>query len=156
MTAMKPLHKLSGSILLSATLFLAILGSGCVSKQQLYEERLRAYREGQRDAIAQMGQQANPQLGQQPNPQSAGQPQARNPGDIQFFGPVNTPVVPWREGLTLTQAILEATYNASVDPATIVIRRNGNDIQIRPERLLSGGDFPLQRGDVIQITLPAQ
>jgi sec-independent protein translocase protein TatC len=42
------------------------------------------------------------------------------------------------------------------DPLTIVIRRDGEEIQIDPARLLHGEDFPLQSGDTIQFYLPAR
>lgn len=77
------------------------------------------------------------------------QQQPRGP-TVTLVGPVNAPVVNWVEGLTLSQAILRAGYNSQEDPKNITIRRTTQVIQIDPNSLLHGQDFPLQAGDVIE------
>jgi hypothetical protein len=125
--------------LLGIIVAVTVLGfaTGCVSKATS-EARVRgAYLAGQRDAMANMLQQKPGQT-----------------NSVTFIGPVNHPVVPWSEGLTLAKAILSAVYNSQTDPAMIIIRRPTEQIQVDPKRLLDGGDFPLKPGDVIQFQLP--
>jgi hypothetical protein len=115
------------------SLGLAALVSGCISKSKADAQARLAYLAGQRDAMMQMQRQGH-----------------RGPV-VAFIGPVNNPVVPWQEGMTLSQAIVKAVYNLPTDPTGIVIHRNGQDIQVNPGQLLSGQDVPLQPGDVIEI-----
>jgi hypothetical protein len=125
-------------LLLALTLFVATLSfTGCVSKSAAQSQARQAYLSGQRDAIAQMNQQSS------------------QVGSVTFIGPVQHAMVPWEEGLTLGKAILSAIYESQTDPSLIFIRRSTEEIEIDPARLLSGTDFPLQPGDVIQFQLPA-
>jgi hypothetical protein len=126
---------------LAGLLLAAILAAGvtgCVLKSTAQAQARVAYLAGQHDAIARMEQQH------------------AQGGSVTFTGPFNNRVVPWTEGLTLTKAIVSAGYNASIDPISIVIRRDGEEIQIDPSRLLHGEDFPLLSGDSVQFYLPAQ
>jgi hypothetical protein len=126
--------------LLSTALSLAFASTGCVTKSEADARARIAFLEGQNQALMRM-QGAGPQ----------GQPaQMTGPG-VTFVGPVQNLNVPWRTGLTLTQAIVSAQYTGPGDPAAIVIRRNGQDIPINPKGLLNGEDFVLQIGDVIEI-----
>jgi hypothetical protein len=116
---------------LAITFLLAAVLTGCVTKSAAREQARRAYLAGQRDAIARST-------------------------SVTFFGPVNNPVVPWTDGLTLARAILQAVYNSEKDPTVIIIRRSGEEIQVDPTRLLSGDDFPLKGGDMIELRLPPE
>jgi hypothetical protein len=127
----KPLGRISVSLVFG--LLLAPLLDGCVSKSEAQARAQAAYLAGQRAALMQMQQQ-----------------QARGPS-VTFCGQVQNPLVPWFDGLTLGQAIINAHYHAPSDPSAIVIRRNGQEIRIDPKQLLNGEDFPLQSGDEVEL-----
>ena len=136
--------------ILTALAMVAVLASaGCVSKKVAAAQARAAYLAGQRDAMAQIVQQSASGVAE-PSPDLAAIT------NITFAGPVENPVVPWSNGLTLAKAIVAAVYHSAVDPTMIVIKRAHQEIQIEPSRLLNGGDFPLLPGDVIQFQLPPQ
>ena len=70
---------------------------------------------------------------------------------IVVIGPVQNPQVPWTNGLTLSQAILAATYTGHTNPRQIILTRQGESAQLDPKVLLQGGDVPLQPGDTITV-----
>lgn len=72
-------------------------------------------------------------------------------GVVRIMGPVRLPVVEWRDGLTLAQAIVEADYTPSGNPKAIILHRQGVRIPIEPALLLVGKDQPLEPGDMIEI-----
>lgn len=117
---------------LALALSLAGLLNGCISKSKAEAQARAAYLAGRRDATAQWQQES------------------RGPG-VLFVGPVNQPFVKWSEGLTLGHAIVDAGYSAPVDPRNVVVRRNGQGIQVDPKRLLQGDDFPLEPGDIVEL-----
>ena len=123
--------------LLPIFIFLSLGLAGCVTKSQADAQARMAFLEGQNQALMRL------QEGKQPPPMSG-------PG-VTFIGPVQNLAVPWRTGLTLTQAIVVAQYTGTGDPSAIVIHRNGQDIPINPKGLLNGEDFVLQAGDIIEI-----
>jgi hypothetical protein len=133
---------------IAGLLLFSILITGCVSKSAAEAQARAAYLAGQREAIAQIKeQQAAPgSVSDTPN----------LPSNVTIIGPVDDPIVPWVDGLTLAKAIVTSVYNSQIDPAMIVIKRSHEEIHISPSRLLSGGDFPLQPGDVIAIQMPPQ
>jgi len=114
-------------------LALLLLTAGCVSKATADARARMAYLAGQQAAYAQFQQQ-----------------QIHGPS-ISFIGPVQNHFVKWTDGLTLGQAIVSAAYMAPNDPRTIVIRRQGAQIPFDPKRLLSGDDFPLAAGDIVEL-----
>jgi hypothetical protein len=122
---------------IAAAATLLVFMTGCVTKSTAQARAREAYLAGQRDAMASVLEQKSGQT-----------------NSVTFIGPVNHPIVPWSEGLTLAKAILSAVYNSQTDPAMIIIRRPTEQIQVDPKRLLDGGDFPLKPGDVIQFQLP--
>ncbi|HYG22626.1 MAG TPA: hypothetical protein VEH04_07590 [Verrucomicrobiae bacterium] len=122
--------------------------SGCMSKSAAQAHARAAYLAGQRDAIAQLNQQ---------QPSDTTQSVVPNlPSNVTFIGPVEHPVVAWRTGLTLAQAILGAVYQSDLDPVMILIRRSNEEIRIEPSRLLNGTDIPLRPGDIVFIQMPAE
>ncbi len=131
-------------------LFLPCL-AGCVSKSTAGIQARAAYLAGQRDAIAQMNQAQ-----QQPQPGTNATALQNLPSNITMIGPVENPVIPWTQDLTLAKAIVTAMYVSAVDPTVIIIRRSNEEIQIDPARLLAGADYPLLPGDIIQFRLPEQ
>jgi hypothetical protein len=114
-------------------MLVGLLG-GCVTKSKAEAQARLAYLAGQRQAALEW-QQASPR------------------SNVIFIGPVHRPVVDWSEGLTLSQAIVNAGYAAPKDPKTIIIRRSRQELRIDAKRLLQGEDFPLQPGDIIELEL---
>ena len=121
-----------GTALLLLLLF-AVPINGCVTKSQAREQARVAYLAGQQAAYKQLQEE-----------------QARGPS-VTVVGPVTDHFVKWVPGLTLGQAIVKSHYTATKDPSNIVIRRNGQEMDYNPERLLQGQDFPLQAGDVVEL-----
>jgi hypothetical protein len=105
---------------------------GCITKSRAEVQARMAYLAGQRDALMQLQQHSN------------------EPG-ISFIGQVNNHFITWSDGLTLSQGIVKAVFNAPSDPQSIVIHRNGQDIRTTPAQLLQGNDLPLLPGDVVEI-----
>ncbi len=118
-------------------LMLALLtGAGCVSEKKARDQARQAYLAGQQQAMMQSAQRARLQQ-----------------GPVVFVqGPVRNPVVPWEEGMTLSQAIVKAEYTAFMNPLLVRVIRNG---QIAGEYkgidLLHHEDMPLEDGDTVLI-----
>lgn len=110
------------------TLFL----TGCTTKKSADLKARESFLAGQQQAMAQWQQQA------------AG-------NSIQVTGEVRNGAVEWRDGLTLSQAIVEAEYDSPRDPREILVIRFGQVITVKPRDLLSGRDVVLQPGDRIEI-----
>ena len=112
--------------------FALVCGSaGCVTKGKAKAEAQAAFFAGQQQAMIRMSQPHQPV--------------------VTFIGPVRNPTVLWREDLTLAKAIVDAGYDAKVDPRQIMIVRNGQAIPVDPKKLLEGEDIPLVAGDLVQI-----
>jgi hypothetical protein len=127
----KPIAR-HGALLL---LVLAVIGlAGCVSRSTAQLRARRAYLAGQQAAAAQM-----------PPPTQPGVP------TVSIVGPVKNNLLPWSEGLTLSQAIVQSGYESQSDPLAIVILRNGQEIPFPPQRLLRGEDFPLEPQDIVHL-----
>ncbi len=118
-------------------LALIIATSGCVSRSKAKMEASQAYLNGQQQAM------------------QAQQRAIQNLGPSVFFqGPVQNPVVPWHDGLTLTQAIVEADYTAFMNPEMIRVMRNGQVAgELKGIDLLHHQDMDLESGDTV-IILP--
>jgi len=122
----------------------AVTVSGCASHKKKTEEDLhRAYIAGAQAARAQMlqGQSQQPMLQTEPS----SEPQVR------ILGPVKNPVLPWTDGLSLARALVEAVYQRNNTPSAITIYRNNQPLQIDPQTLLNGADYPLFPGDLVYI-----
>jgi hypothetical protein len=103
--------------------------TGCVTKAKAREQARAAFIAGQESAMMRMSQQKPV---------------------VTFIGQVQTPSIPWTEGLTLARAIVEAGYTGK-DPKQIFIVRGGQAVLVDPKQLLKGEDIPLQSGDLVQI-----
>ena len=104
---------------------------GCVTKAKAREQARAAFMAGQQSAMMRMSQPQKPV--------------------VTLIGQVQTPTLPWTEGLTLAQAIVNAGYSGK-DPKQIFIVRGGQAVPVDPKQLLNGEDVPLQAGDLIQIS----
>jgi len=114
---------------------LAATVTGCVSKAKAQAQARAAYIAGQQEAMTRM-QQA----------QGGG-------ATVRINGKVQIPILPWTIGLTLMKALVTAEYGG-VEPAQILILRNGLASRVDVKKLLAGEDVPLQPGDVVQIVEP--
>jgi len=116
-------------------LILAGLVAGCTTQSkaraQARAEGQKAYLQGQSDAQKQL-------MAQQQN-------------SVTVLGPVQNNTVPWVAGLTLTQAIVTATYLGPNDPTQITLTRQREDAVIDPHVLFNGVQIPLEPGDVITL-----
>jgi hypothetical protein len=87
----------------------------------------------------------------------AGQERARKAQEekqttVLFRGQVKQPLVPWEEGLKLSQALNLAGYTGLTNPRNIMLIRKGQVFQIAPQKLLSGAVDPeLEPGDVVEL-----
>lgn len=71
---------------------------------------------------------------------------------IHVHGPVQKPVVAWRENLTLAETLLEAGYRHALSPRAIRVTRQGRVYNIDVRRLLRGTENPvLEPGDVVEV-----
>ena len=106
-------------------LAILVLGftSGCVTKSKAREQARQAFMAGQQSAMMRMSQPQKPV--------------------VTFIGQVQTPSIPWSEGLTLARAIVSAGYTGK-DPKQILIVRGGQAVPVDPKQLLNGEDIPLQ------------
>jgi hypothetical protein len=108
---------------------------GCVTKSKARLQTQEAFLAGQRQAMAQ--HEAHLQS-QKPH--------------VSFRGQFKNRTIPWTEGMTLAQAILEANYLANWEPYEILLTRQGTLKRIKTKRMLSGLDNPLlESGDQIEI-----
>ena len=119
-----------------AALALVAVLSGCASKADVKLREENAYLRGQLDAAEKQRQQ---QLQQQPT--------------VFFTGLVRQTRVPWREALTLTQALAEAQFTGTSDPTILRIQRKGQVYTVDVRRLLRGQEDPvLEVNDVVEVT----
>src|SRR6188508_2420750 len=108
------------------------LMTGCVTKAKARQDAQAAFIAGQQEATRRA--------------QTAGQGPS-----VTINGPVNTPVLPWTEDLTLAKAIVQAEYTAPGEPAEVLLVRSGRAFRLELQQLFSGHDVPLQPGDIIQL-----
>jgi len=115
---------------------------GCASHKKKNDEQLRrAYVAGAAAARMQMQENQTPQ----PVLPPAGDPQVR------ILGSVRNPVIIWSDGLSLARALVLAEYQRNSTPASITIYRNNQPLQIDPQAVLNGADYPLFPGDIVYI-----
>jgi hypothetical protein len=118
-------------------LVLTLAAAGCVSRKKAQMEASQAYANGQQQAL-QAQQRA---------------PQVQGPA-IFVQGPVQNPVVPWNDGMTLSQAIVAANYTGFMNPRLVRVLRDGQVVgELKGIDLLHHQDMDLQSGDTV-IILP--
>jgi len=79
------------------------------------------------------------------------------PQSVIVKGNVRYPVVPWRDDLTVTKAIVQADYIGMRNPYTISIMRQGERLFVDPARLQLGIIDPwLEPGDILELHMTAQ
>lgn len=73
------------------------------------------------------------------------------PPVITFSGAVRNAAIPWREELSLSQAIVEAGHGSRRNPRAIFVHRGSDVFQVPAWRLMHGEDFQVEPGDHIEI-----
>jgi hypothetical protein len=119
------------------SLLLAVLaGAGCVSQNKAREQAREAYMAGQQQAM-----------------RAAQQSREEQHGPVVFVkGPVRNPVVPWEEGMKLSQAIVQADYTSFMNPMLVRVLRNGQVAgEFKGIDLLHHEDMELEQGDTVLI-----
>ena len=112
-------------------LLIPVLVTGCTSKSKARANAQQSFRAGQAQATIAAEAKQN---------------------GITFTGFVLNPIVPWTEGLTLNQALIEAQYIGRRDPKQIILERRGETISIHPLQLHRGaGEELMEPGDVIEL-----
>lgn len=67
-------------------------------------------------------------------------------------GDVRNPTVPWKEGMTLADAILAAGWRGLRDPRRVLVTREGQTVPVEMRTLLRGEDnFDLLAGDTLEL-----
>lgn len=115
----------------AALLILAVATGGCMTRSQAEAEEHEAYLAGQRDAFASVAE--------------------ANRTSIMVIGQVQNHKIPWKDGMTLAQAIVAANYVSDFNPRQIILLRRGKSTSIDPKELLRGHDVPLEPGDTITL-----
>jgi hypothetical protein len=111
-------------------------GAGCVTKKQEKLEAQRAYVAGQQQAM-----------------QAATAARQQQQGPVVFVqGQVQNPVVPWEEGMKLSEAIVAADYTAFMNPRLIRVIRSGQIVgEFQGVDLLHHKDMELEAGDTVLV-----
>jgi hypothetical protein len=116
-------------------LLAVMAGAGCVSEKKAQLEARQAYVAGQEQAT-----------------QAALQAQQQQGPVVLVQGPVNHPVVPWEEGMKLSNAIVTAEYTGIMDPRLIQVLRNGQVVgEFKAIDLLNRHDMDLEPRDTVVI-----
>jgi hypothetical protein len=106
--------------------------AGCESKKDARLQAQQAYMAGQQQATKQW--------------------QETHPPEVVIQGPVRNPVLPYTEGLSLANAIVDANYTGFMNPVLIRVIRNGQVVsEMKGSDLLRHQDFPLEAGDIVSI-----
>jgi hypothetical protein len=116
-------------------LALSLAAAGCVSRTKARMEARQAYASGQEQAL------------------QAQQRAQQTQGPVVFLqGPVHNPVVPWRDGMTLSQAIVDADYTGFMNPRLVRVVRGGQLAgEFKGIDLLHHQDMDLQPEDTVII-----
>lgn len=115
---------------------LLCLSVGCTSKKAAQKNQRAAYAMGvQSGRIEQQNQRDSD----------------ANETTITFSGAVRNTAIPWREELSLSQAIVEAGHSGRRHPRAIFVHRGSDVFEVPPWRLMHGEDFQVEPGDHIEI-----
>ena len=116
-------------------LLVMLAAAGCASRKKEQLAARQAYIAGQEQAL-----------------QTAVRAQQQQGPVVYVQGPVRNPVVEWKEGMTLSQAIVAAEYTAFMNPELIRVLRNGQVAgQFKGIDLLHHQDMDLEAGDTVII-----
>lgn len=111
-------------------ILIGVAAAGCVSKKEIQAQQRAAFLAGEQQGAA-LQSHAN---------------------SVWVMGNVSNPNIPYTEGLTLRQALIQANYRGQGDPNQIIVMRNGSQpTTVSSQELLGGFDMPLMAGDRVQI-----
>jgi hypothetical protein len=116
-------------------LTVGIVAAGCVSQKKAQMEARQAYMAGQEQAIQ-------------------AQLHAREAqGPVVFVqGPVQNNIIAWRQGMKLSEAIVDADYTAFMNPRAVRVMRDNQLVgELKGIDLLHHQDLGLQAGDTVII-----
>ncbi len=116
---------------------LAAFLSGCTTKKASERRQRAAYAAGRQHAALQAAEKR-------------GSAEAEE-SVVTFAGSVVNKSIPWREGLSLANAIVEAGHNSRRSPRKIFIHRRELVFEVPAWRLLQGDDFLVEPGDHIEL-----
>lgn len=118
-------------ILIWLACLLAIAPAGCTTKSKARAQAQSAYLAGK----------------------TAAEERARQAATMVFVrGDVRNPTVPWKEGMTLADAILAAGWRGLRDPRRVLVTREGQTVPVEMSLLLRGEDnFELLAGDTLEL-----
>ena len=122
---------------ITAGMIATLLLSGCTTKKASERKQRSAYAAGRQHAM----------LAQAEKRESADSEEAT----VTFSGSVDNRSIPWREGLSLANAIVEAGHNSRRNPRKIFIHRRELVFEVPAWRLLQGDDFLIEAGDHIEL-----
>ena len=114
-----------------------LLLSGCTTKKASERKQRAAYAAGRQHATL----------------EATERPSAIESGElvVTFSGAVDHKSIPWREGLSLANAIVEAGHNSRRNPRKIFVHRRELVFEVPAWRLLQGDDFLVEAGDHIEL-----
>ncbi len=119
---------------MSWLLLFALFAGGCSSEEKKRKERL-AFFAGQRATALEFYQK-----------------QQQQAASVTVIGEVRQQTIPWTEGLTLAQALLQAQYFGRREPRQIIFSRRGETVVLQPQHLHhGGGDELMEPGDVVEL-----
>jgi membrane-bound lytic murein transglycosylase B len=70
---------------------------------------------------------------------------------VRMEGPFLRQVIPWHDGLTLAQSLIEAGYQPAGAPTRIILRDRIEVKQVEAARLLEGEDMALTPGTTVHV-----
>lgn len=123
-------------LILCALAALLFLSAGCTTQKSAHKDQRTAYSSGRQAARLELQENRKGE-----DPESI----------VSFSGAVKNASIPWREELSLRQAIVEARHSARRNPRAVFVRRGADVFQVPVWRLLHGDDFMLEPGDHIEI-----
>lgn len=118
------------NVTLAAAMLCVAHFAGCTTKARSRAEAQKAYNLGQA--------------------QTAASEDAKKNG-IAFTGPVLNPIVAWREGITLAEAIVAARWTGLKDPSLVVVTRAGERVELSPDDSVAAAQLPMEPGDQVEL-----
>ena len=110
---------------------LALMLAGCTTKSKARAQAQKAFEAGQKQAQQAVQAQQNA---------------------VTIVGQVRNRIIPWKEGMTVADAINEAVFTGFSDPRLIRLVRGADFLDITPKDLLSKKvNPPVEAGDVIEL-----
>ncbi len=117
--------------LLNCFLLLLVAASGCTTRSSARAKSQAAYNAGRAAAYQQVLEEQRT--------------------SIRVIGNARNPEIPWADGMTLMQALVQAECTDSRNPREIILIRHHQPTPVNMKALLRGEDVPLEPGDTIEL-----